>query len=51
MDGGGFWHARRRGNFRQEQQPGAPLYAVHEPDVASLRERLAEQERQEPAAG
>jgi hypothetical protein len=51
MDGGGFWHARRRGNFRQEQQPGAPLYAVHDPDVASLRERLAEQERQEPAAG
>jgi hypothetical protein len=63
MDAGGCWHARRRGNFRQEHRPGAPLYAVHELDVATLRERLAEQQRldgwlgdrprnqQEPAAG
>jgi hypothetical protein len=51
MDGADCWHARRRGNFRQEYRPGAPLYAVHEPSVGLLRERLAEQERQEPAAG
>ena len=39
------WHARRRGNFRQERWAGAPLYAVHEPDVALLRQRLEEQDR------
>jgi hypothetical protein len=50
MDGHGGWHARRRGNFRQESWPGAPLYAVREADTGLLRERLAEQERKEPAA-
>ncbi|MGH3274057.1 MAG: hypothetical protein ACRDNZ_06985 [Streptosporangiaceae bacterium] len=50
MDAAGYWHARRRGNFRQEYRRGAPLYAVHEADAQSLRERLAEQERQEPTA-
>jgi hypothetical protein len=43
-DGAGWWHARRRGNFRQEHRPGAPLYAVHEPDVGLLRQRLREQD-------
>lgn len=43
-DGTGWWHARRRGNFRQEHRPGALLYAVHEPDAVLLRERLREQE-------
>jgi hypothetical protein len=51
MDGTGCWHARRRGNFRQEYRAGAPLYSVHEVSVAQLRAALAEQERQEPAAG
>ncbi len=45
MDSHGCWHARRRGNFRQERFPGAPLYAVHELSVARLRERLLEQDR------
>lgn len=40
----GWWHARRRGNFREEHRPGAPLYAVHEPAAALLRRRLAQQE-------
>jgi hypothetical protein len=31
------WHARRRGNFRQDYRPGAPLYAVHGTDAAELR--------------
>ena len=51
MDGTDCWHARRRGNFRQEYRAGAPLYAVHESSIADLRARLAEQERQEPPAG
>lgn len=42
-DGTGWWHARRRGNFREEHRPGAPLYAIHEEDVVVLRERLDEQ--------
>jgi hypothetical protein len=50
-DGAGWWHARRRGNFRQEHRPGAPLYAVHEPDTVLLRERLQEQDRQDRAEG
>jgi hypothetical protein len=44
QDGRGWWHARRRGNFRQEHYVGAPLYAVHEPEVALLRQRLEEQD-------
>jgi hypothetical protein len=43
-DGAGWWHARRRGNFRQEYCAGAPLYAVHEPEVALLRQALQEQD-------
>jgi len=42
-DGAGWWHARRRGNFRQEHRAGAPLYALHEPDAVLLRSRLQEQ--------
>jgi hypothetical protein len=42
-DGTDWWHARRRGNFREEHRPGAPLYAVHETDAAILRERLSQQ--------
>ncbi|MDQ2876013.1 MAG: hypothetical protein M3Y33_15005 [Actinomycetota bacterium] len=37
------WHARRRGNFRQDYRPGAPLYAVHGSDAAELRSLLEEQ--------
>jgi hypothetical protein len=50
-DGAGWWHARRRGNFRQEHRAGAPLYAVHEPDTVLLRERLREQDQQDLAEG
>jgi hypothetical protein len=50
-DGAGWWHARRRGNFRQEHRAGAPLYAVHESDAVLLRERLREQDQQGPAEG
>src|ERR1700722_7156765 len=38
-DASGWWHARRRGNFREEHHAGALLYAVHEPDAALLRTR------------
>jgi|HubBroStandDraft_4_1064222.scaffolds.fasta_scaffold426542_2 hypothetical protein len=44
MDADGRWHARRRGNFRQENWSGAPVYAIHETDAIALRERLKEQE-------
>jgi hypothetical protein len=40
----GWWHARRRGNFRERHSPGAPLYAVHASAAALLQVRLAEQE-------
>jgi hypothetical protein len=43
-DGTGWWHARRRGNFRQEYRPGAPLYALHEPSLLLLRDRLQQQD-------
>jgi hypothetical protein len=43
-DASGWWHARRRGNFREEHHAGALLYAVHEPDAALLRTRLREQD-------
>jgi hypothetical protein len=43
-DPSGWWHARRRGNFREEHEDGAPLYAVHEPDATLLRARLREQD-------
>jgi hypothetical protein len=45
MDANRLWHACRRGNFRQEYHADAPLYAVHEPDAATLRKRLQEQDR------
>lgn len=47
-DAMGWWHARRRGNFREVHLPGAPLYAVHEPDALLLRLRLMEQDGLEP---
>jgi hypothetical protein len=47
----GWWHARRRGNFREHHRPGAPLYAVHELDADLLRERLEEQEELDRAQG
>jgi hypothetical protein len=40
---GTSWHARRRGNFRQEYRPGPPLYAVHGADAVELRGLLDEQ--------
>lgn len=43
-DGTGWWHARRRGTFRELRRPGAPLYAVHAPDLGTLRARLQEQQ-------
>ena len=50
QDARGCWHARRRGNFREQHEPGAPVYAVHEQEIALLRERLAEQEELDRAA-
>ena len=50
-DTSGYWHARRRGNFREERHPGAPLYAVHEPAATLLRLRLKEQEELDRAEG
>jgi hypothetical protein len=50
-DATGWWHARRRGNFREVHRPGAPRYAVYESDPALLCERLDEQKALDQAAG
>jgi hypothetical protein len=50
-DAHGWWHARRQGNFQQEHAPGSPLYALHEPTAAALRERLAVQDAGPQNAG
>lgn len=36
----GYWHAHRRGNFRQGFEPQAPQYALHADSPAGLWARL-----------
>lgn len=47
----GWWHARRRGNFREDYRPGAPIYAVHEDSLVLLRARLEQQEELDRVEG
>lgn len=41
----GQWHARRKGNFFQAREPGAPVYALHAGDHERLGELLAAEDR------
>ena len=48
---GRLWYARRRGRFRVEHGPDAPLYSVSAGSPAGLRALLAAEDAKPPPDG